>query len=401
MCAAHRLQNAIKHAVDNQSMQRLLAKCRHLVGHFKHSALATDGLMKKQKALGFTKILRVIQETPTRWNSSFYMLQRLVFLKQPIRLYLEDTMDEVDRRSYDLTDNQWAVAKALLNLLESVDQVTTTLSGEKYSTLSWCLPLMYGLRKVAEPDHNDSSTVRSVKANLIEQLDRRFNLRHLKVDSPVVLAAALDPRFRKLNFLSTEERLQLKSVLIDKAVDCDAAVVPADTSGPPAKKQKSVLDRLLGDDEEAVSGVTVSDEVDAYFEERPISRKEDPFVWWRSNSSRFPRLSYLAKKFLSIPATSTPSERVFSVAGIVVDRKRCALTPDMVNALVFLHKNSYMLGLTEEEPSVPQAELLLLPKDHETIEISDNEVDTDDTDDVIEVESGDEETGDESNTSDP
>jgi len=27
VCAAHRLQNAIKHAVDNQSMQRLLAKC--------------------------------------------------------------------------------------------------------------------------------------------------------------------------------------------------------------------------------------------------------------------------------------------------------------------------------------------------------------------------------------
>ena len=126
------IQNAIKHAVDNQSMQRLLAKCHHLVGHFKHSALATDGLMRKQKSLGFRKILRVIQETPTRWNSSFYMLQRFVLLKQPICWYLEDTMDEVDCRSYDLTDNQWAIVKAILNLLESVDQVTTTLSGEKY-----------------------------------------------------------------------------------------------------------------------------------------------------------------------------------------------------------------------------------------------------------------------------
>ena len=64
------------------------------------------------------------------------MLQRLVLLKQSIRLHLEDTMDKVDRRSYDLTDNQWAIAKAILNLLESVDQVMTTLSGEKYSTLS-------------------------------------------------------------------------------------------------------------------------------------------------------------------------------------------------------------------------------------------------------------------------
>ena len=36
---------------------------------------------------------------------------------------------------------------------------------------------------------------------------------------------------------------------MDKAVDCDSAVFSAGTaqaSGPPAKKQKSVLDRLLG-----------------------------------------------------------------------------------------------------------------------------------------------------------
>jgi len=45
ICAAYRLQNAVKHAVEKQSMQKLLAKCRHLVGHFKHSALATEDLI--------------------------------------------------------------------------------------------------------------------------------------------------------------------------------------------------------------------------------------------------------------------------------------------------------------------------------------------------------------------
>ena len=81
-----------------QSMQRLLAKCRYLVGHFKHSALATKGLIKKQKTLGFKKPLRVVQEVATRWNSTFYVMQRLVQLKQPIRLYLEDAMTEEERK---------------------------------------------------------------------------------------------------------------------------------------------------------------------------------------------------------------------------------------------------------------------------------------------------------------
>ena len=99
---------------------------------------------------------------------------------------------------------------------------------------------MFGLCKAAEPDNNDISTVRSIKTNLTEQLDRHFNLTNLEIDSPAVLAAALDPRFRKLAFLSTEERQELKSVLMDKAVDYDSAISSAGTaqaSGPPAKKQ--------------------------------------------------------------------------------------------------------------------------------------------------------------------
>ena len=112
VCVAHRLQNAVKHAVEKQSMQKMLAKCRRLVGHFKHSALATNGLIKKQKTLGFKKLLHVVQEVPTRWNSTFYMMQRLVQLKQPIRLYIEDTMAEDQIRSFDLSDHQWSVVKS-------------------------------------------------------------------------------------------------------------------------------------------------------------------------------------------------------------------------------------------------------------------------------------------------
>ena len=73
------------------------------------------------------------------------MMQRLVQLKQPIRLYLEDTMTEGEMKSHELSEHQWSVVKSILSLLEGVDQVTTTLSGERYSTLSWCLPLLFGL----------------------------------------------------------------------------------------------------------------------------------------------------------------------------------------------------------------------------------------------------------------
>ena len=44
-----------------------------------------------------------------------------------------------------------------------------------------------------------------------------------------------------------------------------------------------------------------------------------------------------------VPATSAPSERVFSAAGDVVDKLRAALTAENVDGLVFLHKYAELL----------------------------------------------------------
>ena len=42
----------------------------------------------------------------------------------------------------------------------------------------------------------------------------------------------------------------------------------------------------------------------------------DPFEWWRQHRSLFPQLASLARHYLAIPATSVPSERLFSDAGM-------------------------------------------------------------------------------------
>lgn len=238
VCAAHRLQNAIKHAIEKRTIQNLLAKCRRLVGYFKHSALATSGLAQRQKALGFKNVKKVVQEVPTRWNSTFHMLQRLVLLKQPIRVYLEDVLSESERASYDLSDTEWAIAKSILILLEAVDEVTTVLSGEKYSTLPWCLPLLFGLRDCAKPDDQDSQVLACIKRKLTDQLNERFNLDNLEIDSPFVLASALDPRFRKLSFLSSAQRKEVVDVLVSKTSNISCSRSGQQETQPVAKKRQ-------------------------------------------------------------------------------------------------------------------------------------------------------------------
>ena len=56
-----------------------------------------------------------------------------------------------------------------------------------------------------------------IKTKLTSQLNEQFHLDNLQMDSPVVLAAVLDPRFRKLSFLTDAERNQVHDVLIEKA----------------------------------------------------------------------------------------------------------------------------------------------------------------------------------------
>ncbi len=42
---------------------------------------------------------------------------------------------------------------------------------------------------------------------------------------------------------------------------------------------------------------------------------------------------------MCIPATSVPSERIFSTSGNIVTKLRASLKPENVDMLVFLHKN--------------------------------------------------------------
>ena len=63
-----------------------------------------------------------------------------------------------------------------------------------------------------------------------------------------------------------------------------------------------------------------------------------PLVWWKRNEGRYPTLSRMAKKYLALPAISTPSERAFSTAGSIVNKIRACLLPENVNMLGFYMK---------------------------------------------------------------
>lgn len=84
-------------------------------------------------------------------------------------------------------------------------------------------------------------------------------------------------------------------------------------------------------------------ELEQYEYSPPLPSNSDPLLWWKEREHRFPILSSIAKKYLCIPATSVPCERLFSDAGNIVTTKRASLDDDTVEQLLFLYENKDLI----------------------------------------------------------
>ena len=81
-CMAHTLQLVIK-KLYGQQYEHLISKTRALVGKIRKSSKAVESLVEK---CGNT----VISDNSTRWNSSYYMIRRLLKIKVAVNEVLSD-----------------------------------------------------------------------------------------------------------------------------------------------------------------------------------------------------------------------------------------------------------------------------------------------------------------------
>ena len=82
-----------------------------------------------------------------------------------------------------------------------------------------------------------------------------------------------------------------------------------------------------------------ADEIDMYLSQACLPESADPIQFWHTRSGTFPLLTQLARKYLTVPATSAPVERLFNVAGKVFHHDRCRLTDTQFQRLMFIKCN--------------------------------------------------------------
>jgi hypothetical protein len=116
---------------------------------------------------------------------------------------------------------------------------------------------------------------------------------------------------------------------------------------------------------------------------RKANKKEynDPLPWWNENASKYPIPAPLAQLlFLCIPASSAPSERVWSQAALVLPVKRANTTDDVASGVMFVRENMELLrkhynGVSKNLKDALPLEFTGLPRDFKDITKSNEVVD--------------------------
>ncbi|XP_065323078.1 zinc finger BED domain-containing protein 4-like [Gordionus sp. m RMFG-2023] len=366
-CFAHSLQLVAQAAILSQrSIIDMLARVRKIVGHFKHSSIAQNCLKEIQIRLSLAQH-KLIQDVPTRWDSTYYMLERLIEQKRAVQLFIIDNPNLGNLSLYE-----WELAERVIDVLEPIQRVTKEISTESCS-ISNVIPFVEILKSELTINGDTDRGVQTMKNTTNNQLTTRFF--YIYDDDNYVVPTLLDPRYKDFflpknisyieklrtaceSFFKGDDNVQLPISNKDSPGNDNEKNVPHNIKKCKFNlrvayklkiKEKLVINEI---DSNVNDDLPYLIEIKEYLKESLYIEKNsnniddiniispvNPLEYWRVNAVKFPTLSTLARKFLAPPATSVPSESAFSTAGDIDSPHRRSLLPENLEALIFIKKN--------------------------------------------------------------
>ncbi len=347
---------------------------------------------------------KLLQDVVTRWWSSYRMLKRLRFLKAAlIALHVDDEITCVMLSPEEwLVLEQIEICLAMMaqwqRILEGEKYPTGSL------VVSAVFSIRAHFVDVIDSAHTLESVKRLAKI-LLNDFDQRYHPpggagnegkvnftpepvigianRYTGVHPYFFIAAFLDPRNKKAlkNMLVPNQYNALQQMILDRMVRVGVAWASDNATKNNSGEDRAeknyqqettcthdgiglAFQRLYddddGDDDDddiGADSTTIENNIrircqaqlEAYKLVKQMKMRDnegnfnDPLKYWAGIEHQSPELSQLAKEFLSIPATSAPSERVWSRAARVIRAKRARLDPDITARMMFAQENSDLI----------------------------------------------------------
>ena len=316
----------------------LQSKVKAIVEYFHRCTVGSAKFSSIQAQMITGEPLKLKMDVVTRWDSIYHMFQRMCELQEP----LNATLGVLNNPVEPLNDADWKNLKSFCTILKPFHETTEEMSAEKNTSVSKVLLIVRGLQRLLQKIR---LTATQDELTLVENLIKNISVRFPNIEGNLFFAQPtyLDPRFKKKGFTNDSALKICKDSLLQsmaryRSIDETIAEEPTPLPIQNADSIWAEFDKSVASNVKTSTSSSLI-ELRQYNEDEMIPRTSDPLLWWKSREILYPTLSKIAKKRLCAPATSVPSERVFSKAGQLISERRSRLKSGAIEKILFLNAN--------------------------------------------------------------
>lgn len=346
-CFGHTIDLIVSEAIKSQRMvQNLLSIARKICERVHRSAKAKEKLAELQRAHQLPEN-QLIQDVPSKWRTSFFMLERLVEQKKAIdEMSIECNFREM------ISCDQWEVMLSVCNALKPFEVAYREMSN-RTATLGQVIPLIHILNRKIDLLFDETVGIDNMLKSLKEAMVSRMSA--TLHDPRYAWATMLDPRY-KTSLFTEEEAERCKQDLIQEldsssSTSAAAAAKPllpngcneAPVSSGTSNSNKDNLWSLMADIRQKIkheekpksSELAVLE----YLEEDILDQSCDPLDYWNLKKFLWPDLAKVAARYVGCPPSIVPAETLFSTASVNCTLNQPRPVLDNMEGLLFLKVN--------------------------------------------------------------
>ena len=316
-CFTHTLQLVVKDGLSKSGqLSRVIAKASKLFASVRKSTYATE-LLEGEK--------RLQTSCETRWNSQLTMIRSVLAISP-------EKFDKLDCTKLTLYERK--TLQEVVDMLTPFESATHFTQGENMVTSSLVVPCVKGMKKklAVLGERYSCALMKTLKVSF----ERRMS--HFEENGSLIMATISDPRF-KLSWCSGAAYIMNKEQLQELAAAVQVETESGTDYHPPKKMKTDFIDLFWGSPENVSQSSEVEKEVSEYLSGALLEKDKNPLAYWAVKDTSYPRLARLAEKFIAMPASSAPVERIFSIGGKIFQPDRCRLPDSVFEKLMFLRCN--------------------------------------------------------------
>ncbi|XP_022894049.1 zinc finger BED domain-containing protein RICESLEEPER 2-like [Olea europaea var. sylvestris] len=303
----------------------------------------------EREKIASTKL--AILDVPTRWNSTFLML------------------DSGKEKEGPPTSYDWEKARKFVKFLRTFYDVTLKFSASLSVTSNIYFHEVCKIEQILKKMGEKRNYLLSSIANSMKIKFDKYWGKVDKMNKILIVAVVLDPRY-KLEFVVHCIGILYDSVKVEATKNEVMKLLYAlynqqkgwqrSNNGPSGSGNggDESNDGKLKTTKMDFSG---KDEVQRYLMESTEDASDENFDilnWWKINKSIFEILSEVARDVLVIPVSTVASESAFSTGGRILDPFRSSLTPKTVEALIctqnWLREESRLLKVSQDRVCIEE-----------------------------------------------